>query len=458
MTPRDEKLVLSAQKGDTRAFGQLVEKYQAAIHGLAFQLVQNVEDAYDLAQDAFIKAYTNLHQLKEPTKFLSWLRQIVTNEYKMFLRKRKEVASLDEMADIQGVVSMCRRTPMPDENVVNAEFREMFLSALMALPADDRLVLTLQYMEEMTYNEIAEFIEMPQTTVIGLIQRAHQRLRKELEMLAIKGLGSYRPGREFTEDVLDQISMLASGDFVLEKMKDKLIFRMYRTAGRCPIKMPVPMYMLLNYVTHPEILLTYPITVSDVWEGSVTQGARKGWDGVTTVLSDSESVEGTAGRFSNCLLLRTEIIGQGKYAKIHRDSSVKESDFGNFVPQADNDFLCGTRLMWFAKKVGLVQVRYEHKDGTITSIQLTDFLHREAKDDYFPLAVGNTWRYEWTNSTVNPVIKETLTIASQRDNRYTFHCFGGKDRHQPREDRYRWRWIVRLRRILQISHRCDERR
>jgi RNA polymerase sigma-70 factor (ECF subfamily) len=86
----DEELVSRSQKGDTQAFGQLIEKYQAAIHGLAFQLVQNVEDAYDIAQDAFIKAYTNLHQLREPHKFLSWLRQIVTNECKMFLGKVRE--------------------------------------------------------------------------------------------------------------------------------------------------------------------------------------------------------------------------------------------------------------------------------------------------------------------------------------------------------------------------------
>jgi RNA polymerase sigma-70 factor (ECF subfamily) len=428
MIEQDEKLVLSAQEGDTQAFGKLVEKYQAAIHGLAFQFVQNVEDAYDLAQDAFIKAYINLYQLREPAKFLSWLRQIAANECKMFLRKREEAASLDEMADIQGVILMCRSIPMPDENVVNGEFRQMFLSALMALPADDRLALTLQYIEGMTYDEIAEFIEIPKTTAIGLLQRAHQRLRKELEKLAIKGLSSYRPGREFTEDVLDQISMLASGDFVLEKAKDKLIWRTYRTSGKEIIKIPVPLYMVLHYVNQPEVLLQYPITVSDVWFGKIMRGARRGWSGVTTVLSDSELVEVAAGRFSDCLLLKTEITGQGVFAKIHRDSSVKESDFGKPVPEADNDFICGTRLMWFAKGVGLTQVRYEHRGGAVTLFQLTDFRHVERavspfEDDYFPLAVGNTWRYEWTNSTTDIVIKETLTIASQRNNRYTFHCF-----------------------------------
>ncbi|MBI1930367.1 sigma-70 family RNA polymerase sigma factor [Candidatus Poribacteria bacterium] len=442
MTHQDEILVHRAQEGDTQAFGQLVEKYQAAIHGLAFQLVQNVEDAYDLAQDAFIKAYTHLDQLNEPSKFLSWLRQIVANESRMFLRQRKEADSLDEMADFQDVVSICRRTRLPDENVINAEFREMFLSALMALPADDRLVLTLQYMENMTYNEIAEFKEILPTTVIGEIQRAHQRLRKELEKLMASGLSHYRPGREFTEDVLDQISILASGDFVLEKAEDRLIWRMYRSSGRSPIQTPAPMYMVLHYVIHPEILLQYPITVSDLWFGEVTQGARKGWVGITTVPSDSEQVQAAAGRFSDCLLLKTEITGKGVFANIHRDSSVSESDFGKLVPQAVNDFICGARLMWFAKGVGLVQVRYEHRDGTITSIKLTDFRHVErvrsadsacgaasplyhkaVQDDYFPLAVGNTWRYEWTNSTADVVIKETLTIASQRNNRYTFHCF-----------------------------------
>ena len=94
-------------------------------------------------------------ELREPDKFLSWLRQIMANECKMFLRKRKEVTSLDAMADRQDTeaghpypqdISVRGRTRMPAENAINAECREMLLSAMMTLPADDRLVLTLQYM------------------------------------------------------------------------------------------------------------------------------------------------------------------------------------------------------------------------------------------------------------------------------------------------------------------------
>ena len=86
---QDAGMVRRALEGRGGAFGVLVEKYQGLVHGLAFHLVGNLADAEDLAQDAFVKAYQNLHRLEDPAKFARWIRRIVANECKMWLRRRR---------------------------------------------------------------------------------------------------------------------------------------------------------------------------------------------------------------------------------------------------------------------------------------------------------------------------------------------------------------------------------
>jgi RNA polymerase sigma-70 factor (ECF subfamily) len=94
-------LVQRTRRGDREAFGQLVERYRDAIYGLAYHHVQNFEDARDIAQESFIKAYLRLPQLRDEQKFGPWLRQVTINECKMLQRSRRrvELLSLEELQE-----------------------------------------------------------------------------------------------------------------------------------------------------------------------------------------------------------------------------------------------------------------------------------------------------------------------------------------------------------------------
>ena len=79
MNTQDTELVLRALQGDKKAFGELVDKHQGVVYGLCFHLVGNFADAQDLAQEAFVQAYLDLHQLREPDKFANWLYRVTMN-------------------------------------------------------------------------------------------------------------------------------------------------------------------------------------------------------------------------------------------------------------------------------------------------------------------------------------------------------------------------------------------
>lgn len=100
MRPTDETLVKQAIFGNKRAFGKLVDRYQNAVYGLAYHFTRNVNDAQDLAQEAFLQAYLKLDQLKEASKFAPWLQRVTTNLCKMWRRRAKpetlSLVSLDE--------------------------------------------------------------------------------------------------------------------------------------------------------------------------------------------------------------------------------------------------------------------------------------------------------------------------------------------------------------------------
>ena len=95
----DEELVRRALAFDTEAFDMLVKRYQDAVYGMAVHIVKNFADAQDIAQDVFLTAYQNLHSLKRYASFASWLRGIVVNMCKMWMRRKRESVSLDEMLE-----------------------------------------------------------------------------------------------------------------------------------------------------------------------------------------------------------------------------------------------------------------------------------------------------------------------------------------------------------------------
>lgn len=188
----DEQLVERTLEGDMNAFGILVNRYRSLIHGLAYHVLGDFQDAEDIVQEAFIKAYNSLSILKDKAKFGSWLRVMALNLCKMWLRKSTK--ELPPAMDIPG-----------EDIYIDEELQESVLAALSALPPKNQIVLTLFYLDDLSYKEIGDFLNLPISTVQSRLQRARKQLKGEFLKMAEGIFHNNKLGPEFTQKMLDEI-------------------------------------------------------------------------------------------------------------------------------------------------------------------------------------------------------------------------------------------------------------
>lgn len=165
----DGQLVQQTLKGDSKAFGELVDRYRNMAYGLAYHLTGEFEAARDLAQESFIQAYLKLAQLHEAEKFAGWLRRIVLNLHRM-QRRRQEVVTVA----LEEEMDSASQLPQPSE--IEAVVQE----ALGKLRNQDRLTLTLHYIDGYSYTDIAGFLAVNPETIKTRLARARQHLKKEI--------------------------------------------------------------------------------------------------------------------------------------------------------------------------------------------------------------------------------------------------------------------------------------
>lgn len=186
----EAKLIALAQAGDETAFEQLVLLYQKRVYNLALRMVQNPDDAFDLSQEAFLKAWKNLPNLKADAAFSTWLFRLTSNECIDFLRraKRQKTVSLTVESDDDGEVQldMPDPAPGPEESVVRAEDQALLQKAMDALPPDHRQILTLRIVDDLDYRQISEVLGIAEGTVKSRLARARENLRKNLAALGNK--------------------------------------------------------------------------------------------------------------------------------------------------------------------------------------------------------------------------------------------------------------------------------
>jgi RNA polymerase sigma-70 factor (ECF subfamily) len=195
----DEEIVKRVLTGEAESFGKLIQRYQGVVQGLAYHLTGNFEDAEDIAQETFITAYLKLGQLRNPEKFAAWLKQITFNCCKMWIRKRKESVSLDEVDELSfGVV------PSSAEEYEQEEMRRLVHRALSQITEKNRLVITLYYLDGLNYNDIAQFLDMPISTVEGRMHRAKKQLKGRLMKMVEDTLRTEKLSDDFTRRVLDE--------------------------------------------------------------------------------------------------------------------------------------------------------------------------------------------------------------------------------------------------------------
>ena len=181
-------LVAQAKSGDAEAFTTLVNRYSGKVFRLAMHITQNQEDAEDVLQDAFLKAYTHLDTFAGNSKFYTWIVRIAVNESLMKLRKRKssKLVSLDEPVDtgedeVVREVAVWEQTP--ETKFSQTELRKILDDAVDELDPIYRTVFLLRDVEELSTEETAEALELTVPAVKSRLLRARLQLREKLTRL-----------------------------------------------------------------------------------------------------------------------------------------------------------------------------------------------------------------------------------------------------------------------------------
>jgi len=178
-------LVEAAKAGDVQAFEQLIKRYDRNVFRIAQHITQNREDAEDVLQDAFLKAYENLDQFQGNSKFYTWLVRIAVNESLMKLRKRRtgKTVSIDE--DIQTEEGSMPReiadwSPTPEQLYGQSELADILKKTIQGLPAGFRTVFVLRDVEGLSTEETAEMLNLSVPAVKSRLLRARLQLRERL--------------------------------------------------------------------------------------------------------------------------------------------------------------------------------------------------------------------------------------------------------------------------------------
>jgi RNA polymerase sigma-70 factor (ECF subfamily) len=178
-------IVAQARLGDAKAFSELLSRYEGKIFRLALHITQNREDAEDVLQEAFLKAYEHLDQFQGQSKFYTWIVRIAVNQALMKLRKRKSdrSVSLDETIDT-GEDTVAREIAAWDENpeqqYSREEINEILKSAIDGLAPIYRAVFVLRDVDELSTEETAEALELSVPAVKSRLLRARLQLRDKL--------------------------------------------------------------------------------------------------------------------------------------------------------------------------------------------------------------------------------------------------------------------------------------
>src|SRR5471032_1538675 len=181
----DLELVARSKAGDSAAFEQLIKQYERQIFRTALHITQNREDAEDITQDVFFKAFQKLHQFQGNSKFSTWLVRIAVNESLMRLRKRKtsKTVSMDE--DVQTEDGSIPRDfaewrPNPEQLYGQNELGDILRKTIQGLPPGFRTVFTLRDVENLSTEETAEALGLSVPAVKSRLLRARLQLRERL--------------------------------------------------------------------------------------------------------------------------------------------------------------------------------------------------------------------------------------------------------------------------------------
>jgi len=180
METTDNTLAAECRTGNTMKFRVLVERYKKPAYFFALGMVGNPDDAYDLSQEAFVRAYRSLGRFDENLSFKSWLFTILSNLCKNALRSasvRKKYIASDKALEEVAAPSETN----PEVSYIAKETKKMVWDALAELDNEAKEIIILKHFQDMSYQEIAEVLDMPLGSVMSRLHYARQKLKKRLE-------------------------------------------------------------------------------------------------------------------------------------------------------------------------------------------------------------------------------------------------------------------------------------
>lgn len=180
-TTPDTILVQRAQKGDRTAIDELVSRYQTRAFQFAYRLCNDSDNASDLVAEAFVRVYTALPRFRGDSQFSTWLFRIITNCF-LDLKKKdknKQTQSLDDDSGLDELLAS--GTESPDEASERTERDRIMMAAVERLPEYQRAMIMMYHVEMLSYEDIAQAMDMPIGTVKSRLNRARLALRELLE-------------------------------------------------------------------------------------------------------------------------------------------------------------------------------------------------------------------------------------------------------------------------------------
>ncbi len=189
MNADERQLIDRCKRGDIAAFDVLVRRYERTVYNTAYRLTNSYDDANDIAQEAFVRAFNNLKSFRGDAQFSTWLHRIVTN---VFLDDRKKkrsrpTRSLDEYLELEESSVQTQiedPSPGPEQLAESGERQVLLERAIAALPEGQRVMMVLFHSQGLAYEEIAEITRLPMGTVKSRLNRARLALRDRLGALA----------------------------------------------------------------------------------------------------------------------------------------------------------------------------------------------------------------------------------------------------------------------------------
>ncbi len=184
MSKPDQELIAECLSGQTHAFGDLVARYQNRLFNTLVGVLGSVEDAHDVAQEAFVNAFQKLDTFRGHSAFYSWLFRIALNSAVSQKRKQRAVVSIDAAREQSGDEPIDRHPAARPEHALETNERQIAVRAALAELAEEfRTALILKEMEDLSYEEISEIVGCPIGTVRSRIHRARAELRVKLQGL-----------------------------------------------------------------------------------------------------------------------------------------------------------------------------------------------------------------------------------------------------------------------------------